>query len=257
MKKLISKPYSYPILYTLGILFVFVAWFLISLSQGQGNLIFPSPAATISKLGELLSGPYIYKCIGWTMLRTLEGFGIAFGAALLIGSLAGTIKPLQAFLKPLIIVFKSAPTAAFVFLFLVLSGSSKAPIYIVIILAFPILYDAVVGGINNIPPEINDAVRVDRGGFFYPLVKIHIPLAAPYVLVGLASSFALSFKTSIMAEIITGSTNYGLGNLITSYRNGDPSDLTPIFAITFLAILIILIIDLLSYFTKKAFKIAE
>ena len=257
MRKFITKPYAYPLLYTLGIAFVFALWFVISLSQGQGNLVFPSPISTFSKLGELLSGSYIYKCIGWTLLRTLEGFAIAFGGALLLGSLAGVLKPLQIFLKPLIIVFKSAPTAAFVFLFLVLSGSSKAPIYIVVILAFPILYDAVVGGINSIPSEINDAIKVDRGGFFYPLFAIRIPLAAPYVLVGVASSFALSFKTSIMAEIITGSTNYGLGNLITVYRNGDPSDLTPIFAIAFVAIVLILLIDLLAYFLKRLLKVDE
>ncbi|MCR5491285.1 MAG: ABC transporter permease subunit [Bacilli bacterium] len=257
MKRFISTTDSYPFLYSAGILFVVLLWTVISMGQGAGNLVFPSPWATLAKLGEMMSGAYIYKCLGISLLRTLEGFAIAFAAALLLGSLAGAIKPLQTFLKPLITVFKSAPTAAFVFLFLVLAGSSQAPIFIVIILAFPILYEAVIGGINHISPEINDAIKVDRGGFFYPLIKIRIPLAAPYVLVGVASSFALSFKTAIMAEIITGSTSYGLGSLINSYRNQDPSDLTPIFAITALAIIIILVIDLLTYVLKRSLGLLE
>ena len=81
-----------------------------------------------------------------------------------------------------------------------------------------------------------------------------MPLAIPYIVVGIASSFALSFKTEIMAEIITGNTDNGLGNAIRGYRNLDSSDLTPIFAITLIAIIIIWIVDLLGYFVKRHFE---
>lgn len=238
-------------MYIYGIFFVFVIWFLISVSQGYGNLVFPDPFETLKRTGEFLITAYIYKCIGWTVLRTLIGFSIAFISALILGTLAGTFNKLKLFLKPLIIVLKSAPTAAFVFLFLILSGSRYAPIYIVIILAFPILYDSVVGGLSNIPQEVRDAARVDSGKFFQTFFKINFPLSMKYISIGLASSFALSFKTSIMAEIIAGDTNYGLGSAIQSYRSAEPANLVPIFAITLIAIVIILLVDLASYLIKN------
>lgn len=251
MKKFISALTSNTSLYIFGIFFVFILWYVISISQGYGNLVFPNPFDTIKETGVLLSASYIYKCIGWTILRTLIGFAIAFVGAFILGTLAGSFKQVQTFLKPLIIVLKSAPTAAFVFLFLILSGSRYAPIYIVIILAFPILYEAVVGGIGSITPEINDALKVDSGRYFQSLIRVKIPLSFRYIAVGLASSFALSFKTAIMAEIIAGDTNYGLGSAITAYRNSEPANLVPIFAITLIAILLILFVDLVSILIKK------
>ena len=251
MKKFITALTSNTSLYIYGVFFVFVVWFLISISQGSGNLVFPNPIETIKQTGVLLSKPTIYIALGWTLLRTFIGFSIAFIFALIIGVLAGSFKKVQLFLKPLMIVLKSAPTAAFVFLFLILSGSRYAPIYIVILLAFPILYESVVGGLNSISDEINDALKVDSGLFIKPLIKVKLPLSFRFIAVGLASSFALSFKTSIMAEIITGDTNYGLGSMINAYRNSEPANLTPIFAITLIAIIIILFVDLLSTLIKR------
>ncbi len=252
MKKFISALTNNTSLYIYGIFFVFVFWYIISISQGYGNLVFPNPIDTIAATGKLLTKPYIYKCIGWTILRCSIGFSIAFVSAFVLGTISGTFKKVQTFLKPFVIVLKSAPTAAFVFLFLILSGSSFAPIYIVIILAFPILYESVVGGLNSISDEINDALKVDSGRFFQSLFMVRIPLAFRFIVVGLASSFALSFKTTIMAEIIAGDTNYGLGAAITAYRNGeDPGNLLPIFAVTLIAIIIILIVDLLSNLIKR------
>ena len=198
-----------------------------------------------------MSKAYIYKCIGMTLLRTAIAFGISFFSALLLGFIAGTFAKFRTFMRPLIILIKAAPTAAFVFLFLVLSGTKYASIYIVIMLAFPILYEAVVSGLTNIPNDINDALKIDSSNVWTSFFKVKLPLGIPYVLLGLTSSFALSFKTAIMAEIVSGDTNYGLGSAINSYRSSDPTNMSPIFAVALIAIVIILIIDLLSYFAKK------
>ena len=251
MKKYIL---SNPTLYIFGIFLVFVIWYLISLSQGQGNLIFPDPFTVFKTLFEMLGKKNTYIRIGWTLLRTLEGFSIALALAAFLGILAGLIKKIQIVLKPLLIVFKSAPTAAFVFLFLVLFGGKYAPIYVVTLLAFPILYESIIAGFNNIPKEMEDALKVDANGRLVGILKVKIPLSVPYFMVGLASSFALSLKTEIMAEIITGGTHMGLGTAIYAYRIIDPSDLSPIFAITVIAITIILIVDLLGYLIKRKFE---
>ena len=251
MKRFISTLTSNTSMYIYGIFFVFVVWFFISFTQGYGNLVFPNPIDTVVGVGNLLSKSTIYISLGWTILRTIIGFTISFALAFILGIIAGSFKKFYLFMKPLMIVLKSAPTAAFVFLFLILSGSRYAPIFIVILLAFPILYESVVGGLNSIDSTIDDALKVDTSSFFMPLFKVKIPLSMRYIVVGLASSFSLSFKTTIMAEIIAGDTNYGLGSMITAYRNLEPANLTPIFSITLIAIILILIVDLLSVLIKK------
>ena len=252
MKKFIT---ANPFLYTAGLLFVFAVWFLISLSQGGVNsLTFPNPVATFSYAFRLLGDEYIYRCIGGTLLRTLEGFGLSFALALVLGSITGSITPLQRFMKPLILVLKSAPTAAFVYLFLVIAGTSQSPVWIVGLLAFPILYESVVSGFNAVPEQMLWAARIDGSKRLSTLFRVQLPLSVPYLALGVVSSFALSFKTSIMAEIISGLTKPGLGVAIRVFRMDDPTDLTPVFAVALIAILLILLVDLVAYFVRRAHK---
>lgn len=242
------------ILFTFGIIFVFLLWFIFSFSIGKNNLYFPNPIETIKEVFRLLQKKFIYQSIGWTLLRTLIGFSISFVSAMVFGLLAGNVKPIRTFLKPLITVLKSIPTAALVFLFLIMSGSRYAPIYIVFLLSFPILYESFVGGVDSITKDITDALRIDSQRKLDGLFKIKIPLAFPYVVVGLASSFALSLKTEVMAEIITGGTDAGLGCAIQVYRNDDPTNLTPIFAISFIIIVFVLIVDLIGLIVRRKFE---
>ena len=220
-------------------------------------MYFPSPIETFKKLGEILSDSYIYISIGWTLLRTLIGFLSSLFMALVFGLLAGSFRNIYTFLQPLMTVFKSMPTAALVFLFLVLSGSRFAPVFIVFLVSFPILYESIVGGIKSVPQDINDVLRLDTDGGLKPLFLIKVPIASPYIIVGLASSFALAVKSTIMAEIITGDTGYGLGNAIRAYRSLDPTDLTPIFAISVVAITLILIVDLIGIYINKKIDLSK
>ena len=242
---------NYYILYTLGLIFVFCLWFLLSYTVGNNNLYFPSPIETFKRLFEFMGESYIYRSIGWTLLRTLIGFGASFIAAILLGTVAGNYHRVYLFLKPLMLVFKSLPTAAFVFLFLVLSGSRFAPIYIVFLISFPILYEAIAGGMLNITQEVKDSLRLDSANYFTTVFKVKLPLALPYLIVGLTSSFALSLRTEIMAEIITGDTNAGIGNMISAYRMIDATDLTPVFSLSLVVLIFVLIIDLIGMIINK------
>ena len=248
MKKYITNNYT---LYSFGIIFVFIIWIIFSSAFGSGNMYFPSPIETFKKLGEILSESYIYISIGWTLLRTLIGFLSSLLLALIFGLLAGSFRSVYTFLQPLMTVIKSMPTAALVFLFLVLSGSRFAPIYIVFLVSFPILYESIVGGIKSVPQEINDVIRLDTRGGLIPMFVIKVPIASPYIIVGLASSFALAVKSTIMAEIVTGDTSYGLGNAIRAYRSLDPTDLTPVFAVSVIAISLVLVVDLVGLIVRK------
>lgn len=250
-KKFITSNYT---IYSLGILFVFLLWLVLSITMGKGTLLFPYPGEVFARTGIFLTEPYTWLSIGWTLFRTFIGFIFALLVALVLGIIAGNIKYVYTFLTPLVTILKSIPTAAFVFLFLVLSGSKYAPIYIVFLLSFPILYEAFVGGFKNIPNDISDALKIDSSNRMYGLVMVKLPMAIPYIMVGFSSSFALSLKTTIMAEIITGDTDYGLGCAISAYRKLDPSDLTPVFAYSLIAITFILLIDLINLFITHHFK---
>ena len=83
-----------------------------------------------------------------------------------------------------------------------------------------------------------EASKVDGANYFKSTLFIKLPLAVPFIVVGMISSFALSFKIEIMAEVITGYTRNGLGSVIHFTQVDDPSNMAGIFAYALLAIII-------------------
>ena len=230
--------------YILGVILFIALWQLIS--KLIGSYIFPGPFLTIKETIILLTKAYTYKCIYYSLIRLCIGFIISLISGFIIGTLAGNFEFIEDILTPFITAIKSIPTASLVFLFIVLSGARNAAIYIVVLVSFPIIYEGVCAGIRNIDENIISASKIDGATFFSQNIYIKLPLALPYILVAISSSFALSFKIEIMAEVITGTTFAGLGSAIALSRKIEPANLLPVFAYSLIAIVIALLLTFIS-----------
>lgn len=251
MRKFITNKIT---LYTFGIILFVLLWEIISLIINEPIMIFPDPITTTMLAFEYLGDAYTWRCIGATLSKMLIGFLVSFGMAIIFGTLAGNNMHLKKIFDPTIIALKAVPTAATVFVFLVIAGFKNAPIYIVVLIAFPILYESVVGGFQNISKEINDSLKLDDKSYFSKIMQVKLPLAFPYIVVGLASSFALAFKVEIMAEIMAGSNDYGIGSAIQVQRQINSSDMRPVFAYSLIIIVMVLLTTLISSLLKKKFS---
>ena len=153
--------------------------------------------------------------------------------------------------SPFITILKAIPTATLVFFFLVLVGAKNTPILMVIMITFPIIYESICNGIQNIDKDLKDNIELD-GGFTLPnIFKLQLPIISKNILLGIASSFALSFKIEIMAEILAGNTKLGLGSAILSAQITDQSNMIPIFAYSLITIIFVLLISFVSKIVNK------
>ena len=243
MKRFISNK---NIRFILGLLLLVILWQALAIYIDEKTMVFPGPIQTIKYTIVLLGRPYTYKCIFNTLLKMFGGFIISFLLALIFGCLSGNFDLFEDLLNPTIITLRSIPTVSLVYLFIVLVGFKMAPMLLVILICFPIIYQGVLEGIKNIPIEIIKASKVDGAGFLINTFKVKLPLAIPYILTAMISSFSLAFKIEIMAEVITGSTFAGIGSAILGARSSNPTDMIPIFAYSLIAIIIMLIIDFIS-----------
>lgn len=207
-------------------------------------MIFPSPIVTFKALIELLGVSYTYRCLLISLLKMLIGFAIGLVLAFMTALIVRDNDYLYKLLSPTITALKAVPTAAVVFLFMVLVKSKNAPILLVTLISYPILYEALVNGMRNIDPQIMDAVKLDGTKFSQKVFRIQLPLALPYLVVGVISSFSLSFKIEIMAEIITGYTRDGLGSLIKAVQINDPTNMAAIFAYSFIAVILMILVSI-------------
>ena len=249
MKKFITNKY---IVYALGTVLVFLIWTILSISFDANNMIFPSPIATIKEVGELLKKSYTYTCLSYTLKRMVYGFLLSLILAVIFSILASNFNVLYDLFKPLMTVIKAIPTVTITYLLIVIIAPKNAPTFVVSVISFPILYEAFTTGLKNIDREVIEASQIDGASFFIKLIKIKFPLAVSYFLVGIASSFALSFKIEIMAEVLTGYTRNGVGSSIAAFLNS-ASDLTSVFAYSFIIIIIVLLFSILSEIIKALF----
>lgn len=235
-----------------GVLLVLVIWLAISFSIDERTMVFPDPWQTIKETFVLLSKEYTWSCIGSSLLRIAVGFGISFLISALLGLLAGNVPFIKGALKPVLSILKSIPTAALVFMFLVLVGARRAPILMVILISFPILYESFVRGIENIDESVMMAAKVDGASGIKLLSNIELPNILPFLGIGIASSLGLSFKIEVMAEILTGDTKNGLGSAILAAQRNDPTNMVPIFAYSLIVILLSAFVSLTTAIVRKA-----
>ena len=253
MKKYIINRYTLTIL---GIIFFFLLWYLIFILAGSSIYIFPDPISVIKEAFSYFGKPYLYKCIWGSLYRMLIGFSVASILGIALGMLVGNFTKMKYVFNPTMIALRSVPTAALVFLLLVLVGFKNASLYIVMIIVFPMVYEATVSGYQNIDKYVIMAMRVDSPNAFRNNFKVKLPLSMPYIAVGLTTSFALSFKIEIMAEALTSSSeSYGLGRAISVAFSNQTNGLISTFAYAFIAILVMLIVSLIIWIIKKAFHI--
>ena len=142
-----------------GTIFIFLLWWIISLCFN--SLVVPSPWSTIALAFEYLKDGYTYICLGYSLLRMIVGFLIAFVVAFALGLIVNDNEKLYQFFTPLMTFFKAIPTAALVFLFIVIIGTQSAPILVVVLIGIPILYESIIGGLKNSDEEMLEAAEID------------------------------------------------------------------------------------------------
>ena len=241
--------------FILGILLLALVWQILSVWIGERTMVFPGPFESFCYAFYLLGREYTWKCIAATMYRMLKGFGISLLFGIFFGVLAGNSRLAEELLQPAVIALRAVPTASLVYLFIVLAGFKNAPVYLVILISFPIIYEGVLGGIRNIPASIVNAMKVDGASFWRSNLKIRLPLALPYIIVAMTTSFSLCFKIEIMAEVITGASDVGLGSAILGMRASDPTNMVPIFGYSLIAVALMLLIDQLGSLIKDQIRI--
>lgn len=249
--KAFIKRHKLSIATILGVILVFGLWFVLALIFNTS--LFPSPIEAISRMFLILSDGDTWYAIGMTLLRLVSSFLICLLLALLLGTIAGFYPFIKKLLNPLILVLRTIPTAAVIYVLIVLFATDIALYTISFLLMFPILYEAVASGISNIDQVYIDSLKVEQASRSpKTLFKVIYPMSWPYIILGIVQSLGLGMKVSIMAEVLCGSNSLvGIGRLM--YFGYIESDMKEVFAVALIAIILIGIVDVLLGILKRKY----
>lgn len=235
------------IFFILGIASIFIFWFILSIAVNNEFAV-PKIDKTTNALAKLLSSGRTYLILGKTILKIILAISISFVTSLILVILSTLSRKFKAFISPIITLLKTVPVVVVILLFLFLFSRNSTPIYVALLVVMPIMYEALLNGINNIDESIiNETKMISRTNLFI-LRKIYIPLTKPYIMLSILQSVGLGLKAMVMAELIAQATN-SIGYEMSEYRS--LLDMEYIFAWGLLMIAIVIVSEIFIRQIKK------
>lgn len=233
----------------LGILFIFLIW-IFGQYYVDNSYVVPSVIDTFEALIDLLKQSHTYKVLGYTLLRLIISILVCFVLGLLLAVLSYKFKGFKWFIKPLITLLKTLPIAVVIILLLAHLGRNLAPFYIIGVVVLPVVYEAILIGLENIDLDVLDEVKLISKTTPKVLFRVHLPIIFPALLTAVIQSIGLGLKVLVMAEYMS-QPKYSIGNEIVYYKDVI-AEMQYVFAWSIILILFVLLVEVfISYVSKK------
>ncbi len=176
-----------------------------------GTLVLPGLADTLTTLFAMTRNGEVLPALGLTAGNAGMGWliGIAFG--IFAGTLAGLREEVRLTLQPVAIVLLGIPAIAWVVLALLWFGGRWAVIFTIAVATGPIVFAAATEGARSLDGELARMARAFRAPFSAMATDVYGPHMIGHVFPALATTLAMSWKVSVMAELLSGSGGIGDG----------------------------------------------
>jgi NitT/TauT family transport system permease protein len=173
-------------------------------------ILLPAPSAVAMALVEGFRSGFLLRHFGVTLFETLGGFFIGAAAGLLLGGLIAQSRLAERVLYPYVIAFQAVPKVALAPLVVIWFGyglTSKVVIAATIAF-FPVIANTIVG-LRAVPADQLELMSAFMATRAQALWKLRVPLALPYILVGLDVGAVLAVIGAVVGEFV--SAKEGLG----------------------------------------------
>jgi NitT/TauT family transport system permease protein len=182
-------------------------WALLA-AHGVGDL--PGPLAVGRRAVDMLRDGTLEDDMLASLRRVVIGFALGTVAAVLVGFLMGWYPLARAVIEPYVQFFRTIPPLALIPLAVVLMGIGETPkVFVIFLAAFLSSVVATLQGVLGVDRTLIDAARVlgarDRTVF----LRVVIPAAAPFILVGMRIGLGSAWATVVAAELIAAQEGLG------------------------------------------------
>lgn len=226
-------------------LLILILWSLLTYTGLIKPFFLPTPTQVVDALISLFVEFNFLSDIIISVYRILMGFIIAVVLAVPLGILIGTIKPIEAFVEPVVAFIRYLPASAFVPLAILWFGIGDIEkFFIVFIYVFPFIVLLVADVVASVKKEFVEAGQVMGASRWQIYKKIIIPCSMPGIWDTIRFMFGAAWGTIILVEIVAANT--GLGSVIIRSQR---------FLQTANVIAVIFVIGVLGLTTDYLFKL--
>ena len=221
------------------VLFWVAIWQVASMIVNQ-SLYMPSLAETFVSLGGLVSTGDFWLSIAFTFYRVIFGLVLSFIIGVSLAYLSSRFHFLESLLRPVVTAAKSTPVMSIIMLALVWFSASYVPVFVCVLLCFPIFYANTLTGIRSVDKELLEMAAIYKIKRKHVITQISVPSVLPYVYSALSVCLGFSWKSVVTAEVLS-SPKYSMGYNL--YATKLYLDTPGLFAWTITIIIISLIVE--------------
>lgn len=194
-------------------------------------ILLPPPSQVGAALFDLSASGDLPRHLGISLLRVLEGFGLAAAAGLGLGLAIGLSRRVDRATDLIVQVLKPIPPIAWIPIAILWFGIGEAAkVYIIFLGAFfPVLINT-IDGIRQTDQrfvELARVLEVTRRRF---ITQVVIPGALPAIMTGLRVGLMVAWMCVVASELIAASS--GVGYLIMDARQLSQTDIVIVGMIT-------------------------
>lgn len=195
---------------------VLLAWELYGRSLNPIFLSYPTEVARA--FWELLTSGELVKATLQSLQGLAVGLGIAVAGGIGVGVLMGSYRAVHLALDPFITALYNTPSVALIPLIQLWFGLGFTAKVVIVLLSaiFPIVINT-YAGVTNTSRSAVDVVRAYGGSDRQVTMKVVLPSAVPFVMVGVRLAVGRAVIGIVVAEFFTAIS--GLGGLIILFSN--------------------------------------
>ncbi len=237
-----------------GLLSIFLIAFILTINPG--GYLFPSFGSILNEFINLFNFEFL-KLFANSLIRLLIVLFVSFIISLIISIIRFYSKNISEFFTPFIVFLKSAPLAILTVYIWFSLGSSKGPYFIIFSVVFPLMTEAFITSIDEIPDGIKQELLISDLSKLTKFFKVIFPMIFPYLMMTFLMTFGLGLKISLMGEYLM-QTPDSLGYYIY-IRKTDLDSVAILLAILIFCIIFTLVFEYISkviykYSYKKLFR---
>jgi NitT/TauT family transport system permease protein len=175
-----------------------------------------SPLAASKALVSLIQEGVLPTAFQQSLVEWAVGLGIGVGGGLVVGVLMGEFKLVEFALNPFVNFLYATPRVALLPLLVVWLGlgTLSQTVFVILTCTFPMLLNS-IAGVRNVNQGYRDVAACFGVRGLQSIVKISIPGAVPYLMVGFRISASLGLVGVIIAQLEVSVS--GLGSLLVNY----------------------------------------
>lgn len=203
------------ILPVLSIVTFLVVWQLFVDLRNIPPIYLPSPLAIVRALIEMIEDGSLFANLGATLLRIMVGFLLAAVIGIAVGIIMGMSRIIERIADPWIAALYPLPKISLIPLLIIWLGTGEA--YKIVISAvtafFPIVMST-YAGVRQVDGGLVKAAEDLGANRRQAQFNVVLPAAIPTIFAGLQLGMGVTIILVVAAEMIGGSSQGGMGNLL-------------------------------------------